>query len=607
MFQLRSTALFALTALGLAAVQVSAAQVSIDDHDGHATLSIDGQPFPIKGAGGTTHFDRLAAAGGNAVRTWGVDEGTRELLDRAHENGLKVAVGIWLGHARHGFDYGDPAQVQKQLDDARAAVEKYKDHPAVLLWGVGNEMEEYGQTTDPRVWKAVNDVAAMIAEVDPHHPTMTVIAEIGGDKLASIDRFCPDVDIVGINTYGGVSSIPQRYAQAGLDKPYIVTEFGPAGTWEVGRNSWNVPEELTSTAKADVYANAYAALDADPHCLGSFAFLWGNKQEATATWFGMLLPDGTKLGAVDAMTRAWSGHAADNLTPQIQSLSIDGSPIVEPGGKIDAQLEVRDPEGDALQTEWQLFQEMEAFESAGDYRPTPPTFPDAIQQSDTKQATVRMPEQPGNYRLFAYVRDGQGGGAVANVPLRVQGATNQAAGQKIRLPLKVYDEAGLTTPYIPSGYMGNAGAINIQEDSREDPASGGTCLKITYAAPDAWGGVVWQHPANDWGDQDGGYDLSRAEVLHFKVRGSRGGERIKFGMGLIGREKPYFDTGKTEREIVLTDQWQTVELPLDGKDLSRIKSGFYWSLAGHGQPVTFYLDEIIYRPAQDAQERGEPD
>jgi hypothetical protein len=52
-----------------------------------------------------------------------------------------------------------------------------------------------GDGNDPRVWQAVNDVAKMIKAIDPNHPTMTVIAEIGGNKIANFKRYCPDVDI----------------------------------------------------------------------------------------------------------------------------------------------------------------------------------------------------------------------------------------------------------------------------------------------------------------------------------------------------------------------------------------------------------------------------
>ena len=39
------------------------------------------------------------------------------------------------------------------------------------------------------------------------HPVMTVVAEIGGDKVANFQRLCPNVDILGINSYGGVQSL----------------------------------------------------------------------------------------------------------------------------------------------------------------------------------------------------------------------------------------------------------------------------------------------------------------------------------------------------------------------------------------------------------------
>lgn len=575
-------------------VAAQAASVKVVPEPDGWVLTVDGQPFYIKGAGGDVDKALLAASGGNAFRTWGIGDDTRAKLDEAQANGLKVVLGIWLGHARHGFNYDDPAQVQKQFDDAKAAVMEFKDHPALLMWGVGNEMEAYGATTDPKVWKAVNDIAAMIKETDPNHPTMTVIAEIGGDKLESIGTYCPAVDIVGINSYGGVMSIPQRYAQAGLDKPYIVAEFGPPGTWEQSDNDWDVPIEMTSTAKAEIYRTAYETLAADPNCLGSFAFTWGFKQEATATWFGMFMPDGTKLGAVDAMTEAWSGEPPTNLCPRIESLTVTGDPIVKPGGEVVAELVVSDPEGKTPRVDWVLFEEMKDFETMGDYRPAPPTFPEAITDASNTGVTVKMPDQPGTYRLFAYVHDGDGGGAVANVPLKVDGRVETARGQHANLPLVVYGDNMDGTPYIPSGYMGDHGAIKMNEKSITKPRAGATCLEVTFANPGDWGGVVWQSPANDWGDRPGGYDLSKAKTLSFWARGDKGGEKIKFGFGLIGREKPYYDTGKGEVEVVLTTDWQPFEIPLAGKNLSQIKSGFYWSLAGNGAPIKFYLDDIVY-------------
>jgi beta-galactosidase/beta-glucuronidase len=194
-------------------------------------LTVNGKPFLVKGAGGDGSKSMLAAAGANSFRTWGSDNLDAQ-LDEAQKLGLKVTVGIWLGHEEQGFSYNDPQAVEDQFQKAKAAILKYKNHPAVLMWGIGNEMEGYAAGDNPKIWRAVEDIAHEAKKQDPNHPTMTVIAEIGGKKVPSINTYCPDIDIVGINSYGGVASLPTRYKEAGGVKPYIVTEFGPPGVWE---------------------------------------------------------------------------------------------------------------------------------------------------------------------------------------------------------------------------------------------------------------------------------------------------------------------------------------------------------------------------------------
>ena len=57
-------------------------------------------------------MEALAAAGANSVRTWSTD-GAGDILDEAPRHGLTVTVGIWLGHERHGFDYGNAEAVAR--------------------------------------------------------------------------------------------------------------------------------------------------------------------------------------------------------------------------------------------------------------------------------------------------------------------------------------------------------------------------------------------------------------------------------------------------------------------------------------------------------------
>ena len=203
------------------------------------TLTRDGKPYFIKGGGGDGPMKALADAGGNSVRTWGAEK-AGAVLDEAQKNGLTVTLGIWLGPRRHGFDYNDADQVAKQLEEARKAVLKYKDHPALLMWGLGNEMEGYDKGDDAAIWSAVDSLAAEVKRLDPNHPTMTVVAEIGGDRVKNIHRLCPSIDVVGINSYGGAASIPKRYKAAGGEKPFVLTEYGPPGMWEIGQDRLGV-------------------------------------------------------------------------------------------------------------------------------------------------------------------------------------------------------------------------------------------------------------------------------------------------------------------------------------------------------------------------------
>jgi len=564
----------------------------VQNENGDWQLLRGGKPYFVKGAGGDGPKELLAASGANTFRTWGVGENLENQLDEAHELGLAVIVGHWLGHERHGFDYDNSEMLTEQFERIKADVLTYKDHPAVLMWSVGNEMEGFAEGDNPIIWNHVQEIAAMIKELDPHHPIMTVTAEIGGERIQSINELTPDIDIHGINSYGGFPSLIQRYRDSGGKKPIIITEFGPPGTWEVGRTSFEAPPELTSTQKAEIYASAFqnGCLAYPDLCLGGLAFTWGSKMEATATWFGMFLPTGEKLAAVDAMTEIWSGNQPENLSPAINRFELIGSDRVLPGDQMEVILDVYDPEDDELKLEWVVRGEVTTYFTGGDVQGVPFELDVDFTRSSEAGAALIAPSA-GIYRLYLTVYDQSGAAAVANILFQVEG---EPSNPPLKLPVKVYaDDA--PQPWFPSGWMGNTDKLEVDLESEESPRSGSTSIKIKYTAFDNWVGVAWQHPINDWGDQQGGYNLHGASKLTFWARGNTGGERVNFGVGILKEDRDFFDTAFAELENVkLSDKWKKYTIDLKGKDLSRIKTPFAWSLGSPGFPVTFFLDDIQF-------------
>ena len=173
-------ALASLSVAGPEAIQAPSTVV-VERHDGRFRLIRNGQPFAIKGVGGESRFAELVAAGGNSVRAWGADN-LAGILEDAEKHGLTVCAGLWLEHQRHGFDYEDQTAVQRQLEEKLTIVRKYKDHPALLMWGVGNEVE--GEGKDPSIWHAVNHLAREIKRIDPKIVVVMLTA-----KTEAADRF----------------------------------------------------------------------------------------------------------------------------------------------------------------------------------------------------------------------------------------------------------------------------------------------------------------------------------------------------------------------------------------------------------------------------------
>jgi hypothetical protein len=368
------------------------------------------KPFIVKGVGGDFDKQRLVAIGGNAYRTWGTP--SRAELDEAQKLGLGVCVGIWLGN--------NPGAINGALGEVQRIVNEYKDHPAVLMWGIGNEMEN-AQPTNPELWQALENLAAAVKKIDPNHPTMTVLAEMGAgaQKIKMLHQYCPSIDIAGINSYAGAPSVAARYREVGGTKPYVLTEYGPPGQWESQRTAWRASFELSSTEKGERYRLAWESLMAAKGlALGGYAFLWGNKNESTVTWYGMMLPDGSNLEPIEVLAKEW-GKPLANGCPKIKAIKVDGADSVAAGSILKVSVEANDPDQDPLKFEWVLRGDSRDNRYGGGARAEVEALTNAIVKNGAANVEVKLPAA-GPYRLFVYIHDGKGNAAVGNVPLQAQ-------------------------------------------------------------------------------------------------------------------------------------------------------------------------------------------
>ncbi|MFH6602087.1 glycoside hydrolase family 2 TIM barrel-domain containing protein [Maribacter algicola] len=407
--------------------KTTAAKVELKEENGKYQLLVNGQDFYIKGAGlEFGSIPALAKHNANSFRTWRTDNGERsakEVLDEAHENGLMVTMGIEVGRERHGFNYDDPEMVKKQLEEIKEQVLPLKDHPALLIWGIGNELNLH--YTNPKVWDAVNDISKMIHEIDPNHPTTTSLAGLAQKEVDYIKERCADLDILSVQMYGDLPDLPNLIKKFGWEGPYMVTEWGATGHWEVPTTKWGAPIEEHSSVKAANYLKRFnGGIAADSlQCIGSYVFLWGNKQERTPTWYGIFLEDGKETESVDVMHYVWNGSWPENRTPIIEDYKLNGKTAyenveLEADEQYSAQIMVKDYERDEISYRWEIMPESTDLKEGGDAEERPEAIGGLIISQQEGKVTFKSPGK-GAYRLFVYASDGHDHAAAANIPFLV--------------------------------------------------------------------------------------------------------------------------------------------------------------------------------------------
>lgn len=189
------------------------------------------------------------------------------------------------------------------------------------------------------------------------------------------------------------------------------------------------------------------------------------------------------------------------------------------------------------------------------------------------------------------------------VPLKDAAEKNTAgAPAELFQPFFVFSDKGSRqNHFIPSGFMPDGRCLSFNDRWKEDCYAGETCIQIKFDVAcsqehQGWAGIYWLNPANNWGQQKGGFNLAGALKLTFWAKGEKGGEQIQeFIVGGIQGDFPDSDK-MVIGPVILGSEWRQYTVDLRGKDLSYMSGGFAWSTEAGVNPEScvFYLDEIKF-------------
>jgi len=234
-------------------------------------LLVNGQPFLIKGVGyspipigrdtvgcgdvndyfTTEHrgiyirdLPILRAMGTNTIRLWGWcnEQDHTEFLDLAWNGGVDpiyVIVSFWIDEGViTRAELGEPSARSRVAGQFCSMIEKVKDHPAVLMWCIGNELNsewKYGvdpnfAVLDPNLFTLIDELAeaAHSSEGPNYHPVTTPLMDLVlVPTIGGYDPSVPHLDLWGANVYRGSSfgTLFMDYASV-TTKPLVILEYG---------------------------------------------------------------------------------------------------------------------------------------------------------------------------------------------------------------------------------------------------------------------------------------------------------------------------------------------------------------------------------------------
>lgn len=245
------------------------------------------------------------------------------------------------GNWEANTDYANPDVRELLLKETKEMVAQYKNTPGVLIFLLGNEnnyglfwrgaetenipMADRNSTKAAyHLYKLFNDAIKEMKLEDQNHP----MAICNGDLLFSdiIAKECTDIDILGINTYRGLTftDLYDRVKKE-LNMPVILTEFGSDAFNSIAnQEDQEFQTKVLLSNWKEIYSNAIG-MGKNENSLGGFTFQFSDgwwktgqtigldEHDATASWSNGGYQNDYRVGE-NNMNEEWFGICAKGRT-----------------------------------------------------------------------------------------------------------------------------------------------------------------------------------------------------------------------------------------------------------------------------------------------------
>ena len=139
----------------------------------------------------TQDLQLMQEAGINTIRVYApIDD--LAILDQINAADIKLIM---------GFGYNQEGQFDIASGTILDYIKKYKHHPAILFWELGNEYNYHSEWFEGDItnwYNALNTTAQKIKAIDQNHPVATAHGEIPTEEVLQKN---PNIDIWGVNVY----------------------------------------------------------------------------------------------------------------------------------------------------------------------------------------------------------------------------------------------------------------------------------------------------------------------------------------------------------------------------------------------------------------------